>query len=129
MGAYQGGERVEEDDGEHGLGHHGEQLVVEAVYIAELHFPLGDPQSPHELHAPPPVASVSESRERPETTGGNETLAGTGFGGGPREAHLVHDVRVGLQRDPPLPHLHGARRRKSKAGGERTGRRRGGGIE
>ena len=66
------------------------------------------------------MASVSESGLKQR--GGNETLAGTGCGGGEREDHLVQDVRVGLQRDPPLPHLLGARRGKSKAGGERTGR-------
>uniref|UniRef100_A0A0A9H461 Uncharacterized protein n=1 Tax=Arundo donax TaxID=35708 RepID=A0A0A9H461_ARUDO len=40
---------VEQDDGEHRLGHKREQLVVEPVDVAEPNV-LGDPQSPHELH-------------------------------------------------------------------------------
>jgi len=65
----------------------------------------------------------SNQREQHET-GRNETLAsagGGGGGGGSRgggaRAHLVHNVRVGLQRDPALPHLVGARRRKKESGG------------
>jgi hypothetical protein len=40
--AYQGGEGVQEEDGEHGLRHHGEQLVIEALYVAELSGPFGN---------------------------------------------------------------------------------------
>lgn len=64
---YQGGERVEEEDGENGLGHHSEQLIVKAVDVAELHILLVDSQPPYELHIP--QLRGSNQRER------NETLA------------------------------------------------------
>jgi hypothetical protein len=40
--AYHGGEGVQKEDGEHGLGHHGEQHVIEVVYVAELSRPFGN---------------------------------------------------------------------------------------
>jgi len=58
---YQGGERVEEEDGENGLGHHGKQLVVQAVDVAELHIPLGDSQPPYELHKPTPRQELARA--------------------------------------------------------------------
>ena len=35
-GPYQGGERVEEEDGEHGLGHHIQRVSVDTVHVVEL---------------------------------------------------------------------------------------------
>lgn len=127
MGTYQGSERVEEEDGEHGLGHHGEQLVVEAVDVAELRLPLGDSQPPHELRdtsggANPATTgeavSVEEEEEEEEEERAGNPSDGREGGGGERGAHLVHDVGVGLERDPPLPHLLGTRR----GGGRGRGR-------
>jgi len=118
---YQRGEGVEEEDGENGLGHHGEQLIVQAVDVAELHIPLGDSQPPYELHKPTPrqqsARAARNGRKRnPSKLPAPEAEAEAGAGRGAR-AHLVHDVRVGLQRDPALPHLVGARRRKKESGG------------
>lgn len=69
---YQGGERVEEEDCENGMGHQGDQLVVQAVDVAELHSPLGDSQTPYELHKPTPR---QQSARAAHESGGNKTLA------------------------------------------------------
>lgn len=69
---YQGGERVEEEDCENGMGHQGDQLVVQAVDVAELHSPLGDSQTPYELHKPTPR---QQSARAAHDSGGNKTLA------------------------------------------------------
>lgn len=94
---------VEQEDGEHWLGHHGEQLVVKAVHVAETHV-LGDSQPPHELQRSCSEGQRERRRaERPERkdfqVGGGEGLEEVG-----PEAYLVHDVGVSLEGEPPLPH-------------------------